>query len=364
MKQQLPLSSFVVSGYRAIQHLELPELGRVNVFVGKNNVGKTALLEAIRLYRSTNPRAVIRTLIRERGGFSSARWARTKADDFGAAQVESLLRSVEALFYGSYSGGPVQDILIRSASSDTRALSFKLPWARSFNADTGADSVFLPDTPVIEVHRGDSSSVVPLESFLRGFGIVVGDGNPSAMFVSPSGSDRYSFGSLWDRAVEAGHAPAVEEALRAIVPDLARVYPLSEPQENRAFYLEFSNSRRPIPLKNMGDGTHRVFSLVLTLIRASDGVLLIDEIENGLHYSVLVEVWRALLLLADRLNVQIFATTHSWDCIRAYAEAAREIRDVEGMLHRLERLDDGQLRSVEFDEEDLVLVARQGIEVR
>jgi AAA15 family ATPase/GTPase len=114
----------------------------------------------------------------------------------------------------------------------------------------------------------------------------------------------------------------------------------------------------------MGDGTHRVFNLVLSLIRASDGVLLVDEIENGLHYSVLVEVWRALLVLASRLNVQIFATTHSWDCLRAFAEVSIHTNGVDGMLHRLERLHDGKLRTVEFDEDDMALVTRQNIEVR
>jgi len=90
---------------------------------------------------------------------------------------------------------------------------------------------------------------------------------------------------------------------------------------------------------------------------------LIDEIENGLHYTVQQDVWCAILRLADRLNVQVFATTHSWDAIQAFAGAAGRSPEVEGRMHRLENKD-GDLRLVDFDEEDLSIVTRQRIEVR
>jgi AAA15 family ATPase/GTPase len=114
----------------------------------------------------------------------------------------------------------------------------------------------------------------------------------------------------------------------------------------------------------MGDGMNRLLGITLALATARDGILLVDEIENGIHYSVQVDVWRAILHAAESLNVQVFATTHSWDCIRAFAAAASEFPNVYGMLHRLEPSGDGNIATVGIGEEDLALIARQRIEVR
>ena len=75
------------------------------------------------------------------------------------------------------------------------------------------------------------------------------------------------------------------------------------------------------------------------LAHAKDGVLLVDEIENGIHYSVQPDLWRVVFEMATRLNVQVFATTHSYDCIKAFEEAARESEE-EGVLVRLARKGD------------------------
>ena len=69
----------------------------------------------------------------------------------------------------------------------------------------------------------------------------------------------------------------------------------------------------------------RIFGIALALENAKDGLLLIDEVENGLHYSVQPDVWRFLFQAATKLNVQVFATTHSYDCIKSF-EGLRERR--------------------------------------
>jgi predicted ATP-dependent endonuclease of OLD family len=101
---------------------------------------------------------------------------------------------------------------------------------------------------------------------------------------------------------------------------------------------------------------------VLSLCNARNGVLLVDEIENGLHYSVQRDIWRAIFRLAKDLNVQVFATSHSWDCVRAFQEAASESPQ-DGVLVRLSRLDD-RIAPTLFSEKELEIVTRDCIEVR
>ena len=120
---------------------------------------------------------------------------------------------------------------------------------------------------------------------------------------------------------------------------------------------------RPIPLRSLGDGALRLFGVALALANSRDGFLLIDEAENGIHYSVQRDYWRMVLQTAHENNVQVLATTHSSDCVRGFAAAAAELEDIEGVLVRLSRRD-GHLRAVEYPEEELVIAAEQGIEVR
>jgi AAA15 family ATPase/GTPase len=84
----------------------------------------------------------------------------------------------------------------------------------------------------------------------------------------------------------------------------------------------------------MGDGMTRVFHVVVALANAKDGILLVDEFENGLHWSVQGAIWQVVFGLAERLRVQVFATTHSRDCIAGFEQAWRERSDL-GAFFRL-----------------------------
>ncbi len=90
---------------------------------------------------------------------------------------------------------------------------------------------------------------------------------------------------------------------------------------------------------------------------------MIDEAENGIHHSVQHDFWKMVLKTAHENNVQVLATTHSWDCAAGFAYAATDVGEVEGVLIRLEG-EGGQVRAIEYSEDDLRIAAEQGIEVR
>jgi AAA15 family ATPase/GTPase len=95
-----------------------------------------------------------------------------------------------------------------------------------------------------------------------------------------------------------------------------------------------------IPLGTMGDGVRRMFHIGLAMATASKGILLIDEFENGLHWHVQRELWAALGRAAKGFDVQIFATTHSRDCIAGFVSASKETGVSDAKMYRLEREDD------------------------
>ena len=91
------------------------------------------------------------------------------------------------------------------------------------------------------------------------------------------------------------------------------------------------------PMSIMGDGIKRLLALALDFSSARNGIMLIDEIENGLHHSALVEVWKYLDQMSRMFNVQVFATTHSYECIVAANNAFNDMESSDLHLHRMHR---------------------------
>lgn len=112
----------------------------------------------------------------------------------------------------------------------------------------------------------------------------------------------------------------------------------------------------------MGDGMNRVFELALGLANSKDGLFLVDELENGVHYSAQEQLWRLIFETASQLNVQVFATTHSWDCIESFQRAA-SAHPSNGALISLAR-QEGEVKGTVFNERDLEIITRESIEVR
>ena len=165
----------------------------------------------------------------------------------------------------------------------------------------------------------------------------------------------------WDEAVTHGNEQAAIDAVRLILGgSLNDIMVLSHVQIPIA---KIETTSRRVPLKSLGEGAVRLFALGLALANAKNGFLLIDEAENGLHYSVQPAFWRLVFQTAEANNVQVVATTHSADCVRGFAQAAVECKDIEGIVMRLER-DGSGLYMVDYPEEELTIAAEQVVEVR
>jgi hypothetical protein len=113
----------------------------------------------------------------------------------------------------------------------------------------------------------------------------------------------------------------------------------------------------------MGDGIKRLLSLSLNVIRSANGALAVDEIDTGLHHTVMVKMWRLVVETACRLDVQVFATSHSLDCLRALAWLCEEDLSIAQHVsaHRVERNSPATTR---YSAEELAIAARQRMEIR
>jgi hypothetical protein len=159
----------------------------------------------------------------------------------------------------------------------------------------------------------------------------------------------------------------VLEALRIIEPNIEGIATAVLSEEhlkvaaNSGVFVKLKGRERRLPIGSIGAGASRILGLLLALVKCRGGILMVDEIEVGLHYSVQAAMWRVVLETARRLQVQVFATTHSRDCVDALAQIARrEVTESnEVSLQRIERD-----RAVAYSESAIIAAAEHGIEVR
>jgi len=153
--------------------------------------------------------------------------------------------------------------------------------------------------------------------------------------------------------------------LRFVEPDVRDLRYISDSESGGDLpYLKINGDRGRIPLASMGDGMTRLFHIGLAMAGATAGVLLIDEFENGLHWEVQEQLWKALFEASNLFGVQVFATTHSTDCIRGFLAAQSELLKLgKNYVYRLER-EGEDVNAFELPPENLGAALRQQVEVR
>jgi hypothetical protein len=186
----------------------------------------------------------------------------------------------------------------------------------------------------------------------------------TASFITTQGLRHQDIVATFERIVLTPDEDTVLRTLRTIEPEIERIASVGgyarESSRDARGGLAMMVAGKRIPIGSMGDGIWRLLGIALALVRAQSGVLLVDEIDTGLHYSVLVDMWRLVLDTARSLNVQVFATTHSRDCYEAQA-AVSEPGRTEISLQRIER---GKVDAVAFSEVEIRQAAERGLEVR
>lgn len=358
MPKPLPLESFEIEGYRAIRHLRLPELGMVNLFVGKNNAGKTSLLEAVRIYYSLNTGVELFEIIRAHAGLQPGLGSLAGSAPPTPEELRWAVDGCSGIISGSYEDHPLRAVRFGPVDRPDVALTISLPWLTDSREGRHSGLFFSLATPLIESSRQGATASLPLEWLLRSLPVPPRSGETGVVHIPSGGLNSDHLLLMWRDTVASGDAENAEAALRAIIPGFERVFVV-----DHSVFLKLGGISKPIPLDSMGDGTNRVFGIALSFLRAKRGIVLIDEVENGFHHTIQHDVWDSIFSLAEELDVQVFATTHSWEAVVAFQYAANRSQ-ASGMLYRLERDADGSVHPVRYTEDEVAIAADQQIEVR
>lgn len=173
--------------------------------------------------------------------------------------------------------------------------------------------------------------------------------------------------ALWDLISLTNLESEVISALKLIEPKISGVAFVEDITkgsrgDNRIPLVKIKDIDEPLPLKSMGDGMTRLFHIIVALVNARNGILLIDEFENGLHWTVQPKVWDIVFHLSERLNVQVFATTHSRDCVNGFDSAWNKYPSL-GAFFRLEAKDN-VIKVTEYTSETLTDSLETDVEIR
>ena len=364
-------SSVRISGYRGLDSFRLDGLGRINLLVGTNNSGKTSILECIELLRSAGNARVVTTILGRRGewGYSS--------DE----ERQDYLDVAHLFADHALSGKVVID-------GDRPNTTNRSSWNRRVTVEVidrrddqlkveQEDSLEEDGQLVLKVDWSDATKDFKARITSAGFLQwswarhplrFRDDPSKVVQFIGTNGMTALDVVRLFDDVVLTERESHVTEALRIIDRSIERIAsvgaerrPLLREAPSGVF-LKLRGARHRIPIGSLGDGMWRMLGLALALANAKGGILLVDEIDTGLHYSVMEDMWRMVSERAAALDVQVFATTHSRDCYESLAAVVHP--GAVSTAVTIQRIDARRERAVRFSNDDIVAAAERDIEVR
>ena len=350
-------NSFRVKNFRCFKDLQLNDLGRVNLIAGKNNTGKTALLEAMYLLSEPLSAQVLFDLQKVRGLAPPNRDLRTYWGQFFfnmnstvPIQVESKSKSVhrEVKITELLNNAENQELFRDYIRDELDHLTSRTDLIKHIENITAALELVLTDE--------DSQRTCFLYSNGRSNFTFRKDVEPLAFFVPVQGRAKEQTIAAQFSALELqGKLSDVIKTFEIFEPRLKDLRLLS-PHGETMLWATINGIQ--VPQRLMGEGVNRVTELMLHILLNPESYLFIDEIENGIHHSVQKDVWKAIGQVARELDIQVFATTHSLEMIRAAYEAFSESGNLgEFRYHRLDRGAKGEIDAVTYNERGLDAVA-------
>lgn len=309
------IQSIEIENFRCFHQTKLEGFKRVNLIGGQNNAGKTALLEAVYAVKGAEAVQEIQAM----------RVASSQDQNFPEDYISNI-------FFNKNSNVAVRILVLKQnliANENNNYVDYnigikiKTDYGRNYierilkvdNNELMIDRYYYnKDNSIKHDVYGALYDEYMIKNNLR----FVGNLNSKFLRSYNYLKGKYLANS-YDNVYKEDLYNYVINAFRIFIPEIEDVR--SADPEAPSLYIK-TKGNKPLPISMFGDAVNRMAEFVLRIIEARGGVVLIDEIENGIHYSHHKEVWSALFKLAKLFDVQLFATSHSLEMIRAFNEVA------------------------------------------
>lgn len=373
MGKRAMLQQIKISGYRGFKHYTMSDLTRVNLLVGENNCGKTSILECVEFLASGGDPWGFVKIAERRERISIDRDDQTELPSVDVAHCfhgHKISQGIMFSVKGDNGLVPVEisiDLFkpvvdhhnpfsaAQLLSPSSLGLMSKGTWFPGDDAPTWP----ITDGGRLDIDYGWAPDAVsPHRS---------NDQSPVA-FILPESLDARALGTMWNGVLQSKRDSYVYEALRILEPDLEDIMIESGVLAGKFIrpgkvLVSLTGADERLPLSSFGDGLRHLLGLAVSLIESRKGILLIDEIDTGLHYSIMADMWKLVIQTAIKEDIQVFATTHSYDCIQGLAEVCRKEPDLQGEV-AVHKITSDLEMSIPFHGRELPIVSKQDIEVR
>ncbi len=364
------MESLHIKNFKNFKNLTIERLRKVNLIVGKNNVGKSSLLEAISIYITNGEDNWLREILADRG----EEIRNTDGDKTDAENVKQHYISLFSEWEENYS----KDFNIEIGTNDEGEIPVRISQVYIREGKMGRTS-----TSFEAVHKEMIGVEIDRNS-ITGAGLLITSGSQSNIiqynkersylnsfnekcpfqYIPMFMIGRFANAKLFDKISLSPDEDYVLDALRIINPDINRIRFIDTNEgrnSERIAVVTVKGSDKRYRLSSMGDGINRILTIILALLNCKNGVLLLDEFETGLHYSVQDQLWEIIFMLSEKLNVQVFVTTHSNDCVGSFA---RTNKPGVGQLIRLVNHEGAIVPTILDDTEELRFASNNSVEMR
>lgn len=342
------LTSIHIQGFKGFKDTLIAPLRKVNLILGGQNVGKTSLLEAVYLGASWIGKFQnLPALFRVAEGHDSQRYLQSVFGNKEQWQVDLADDKEKVLRTTNHSQSEEGNFFELIATKHDGIYAKRL---------ISGPNVALSSPTKAKIMDG-KLQLNAAEKAARE--VVFAD----PLTVSVHLPNQFDVAQLFDKTIMARKKKTLLSMLRRIDPRLEDMHSLSPDGEQR-IYVELEGDGEALPLPQLGHGFSRLVHLYCSLLVTDAKLALIDEVENGIHYSSLPTLFQGIQDIAAKHDVQTLMTTHSWDCIRAAYKTFADAGNLQDFqLIRLER-DNDNIRAVVINDEMLETVMEAGYEVR
>lgn len=350
-----------IENFKGFDKIELPDLKPITLISGKNNVGKSSILEGIFLFMDHTNTDSFAKLNFLRGMSLSSTSVNVWEPLFYQMDTQKRIRisiaksgAVSILEYDRDDAfTPVNDMNLQPDSMNQVISAARSAYTLRFRYERGdyeENGHFIASPGGIfrnltTTHEGNYVEPRTLTQFI---------------------SDRTMKGANviaeWFGKLELeGKKQQVIDALRMVDPS---IQDLSTIAVNGLVQLYAKMGSQMLPLRLAGDGINKFLYIILSILSNPESIFLIDEVETGFHYSMYQKLWETVARAAHENGSQVIATTHSYECISAAADAIAKTRlDEEFCYLRIDK-QEKEYRVRTYSDELLRIALETEMEVR
>lgn len=326
-------TKFTIKNFRCFENLTFEKISRLNLIGGMNNVGKTSLLEALFLILGANIPDLSLRLNMFRG---IEQFSNDYETMWGWLFNNKNINSTIALI-AENEDKKNTEILTINLSSESLSISPQPNIQEKPKSLSSLTTELIPNKLNLTYQKGDLK--VDSSLIISPDGLITGKRDPiylkPGVFISSKLRSNREDTERFSNLEKKNRQDEIINILQLLEPRLKRLAVLIE--GGLPMIAGDIDIGELIPIAYMGEGISRLLSIILAIATTENGVILIDEIENGLHYSKITDIWKGIDIISRKTNTQIFATTHSFECIRSAHEAFANNDNYDFTYHRLER---------------------------